>query len=400
MRCPALTLCVLLVMVAPCLASTHVVSPDGAGDFPTIQAAVNAAADGDTVLLTDGTFEGTGNRDVDFLGKAVVIRSLSGDPETCVISCDGSEVEPHRGFVFQSEEGPDSALAGLTITGGRVEYYGGGVLCAHPASPTITDCIFLGNIAHTGGGLWAGSVSTVANCTFERNEATRGGGMAQATSGLFIDCHFNKNLATYGGGVYIRSSCSPTFEGCVFDDNLGSHSGGGFHIEQHCYPQLRHCTVLGNYSPIGGGIYISIESSPSLLNCTIVENASVYTGIVTCGELCFPVIGNSIICNNLEGAAVTCWDSAATLTCCDVYGNAGGDWTDCLESQYGTEGNICEDPLFCGDAHPDLPHALRSNSPCAPDGNPACGLIGAWDVACGPTAVRKATWGTIKGTFR
>ncbi len=67
-------------------ATTYVVKSDGKGDFPNIQAAINAAASGDTVALTDGVFTGDGNRDISFLGKAMVLRSLSGNPVGCRIS--------------------------------------------------------------------------------------------------------------------------------------------------------------------------------------------------------------------------------------------------------------------------------------------------------------------------
>ena len=58
----------LMILAATASAATHVVRPDGAGDYPTIQAAIVAAAGGDIIELTDGTFTGDGNRDVNFLG--------------------------------------------------------------------------------------------------------------------------------------------------------------------------------------------------------------------------------------------------------------------------------------------------------------------------------------------
>ncbi|KPK99450.1 MAG: hypothetical protein AMK75_06395, partial [Planctomycetes bacterium SM23_65] len=132
--------------------ATYVVSPDGTGDFATIQDAINAAADRDVVELTAGVFSGPGNRDIDFLGKALTVRSRDGDPGACAIDCSGSDADPHRGFVFQSGEGPESVLAGVTVTGGWVDTRGGGILCEDLASPTITNCVLLENVAGTGGG--------------------------------------------------------------------------------------------------------------------------------------------------------------------------------------------------------------------------------------------------------
>jgi hypothetical protein len=102
----------------PAAATTYVIRPDGTADFPTIQAAIDAATDGDVIELTDGTFTGEGNRDIDYLGRAITIRSQSGNPEACAIDCEGSETEPHRGFYFHSGEGLDSILDGVTITHG------------------------------------------------------------------------------------------------------------------------------------------------------------------------------------------------------------------------------------------------------------------------------------------
>lgn len=92
--------------------------------------------------------------------------------------------------------------------------------------------------------------------------------------------------------------------------------------------------------------------------------------------------------------------SAGPLACCDFYGNAGGDWVGCVASQYGVNGNISEDPLFCDPGNQDF--TLHADSPCAPftSPNPECDLIGAWPVGCGPTPTAETTWGAIKALYR
>jgi hypothetical protein len=76
------------------------------------------------------------------------------------------------------------------------------------------------------------------------------------------------------------------------------------------------------------------------------------------------------------------------LTCCDIFGNEGGDWVGYIANFFGVDGNISEDPLFCGEENPFKPYALHMDSPCAPftAPNPECHLIGAWDVACGQSS--------------
>ena len=94
MHCAA-RLCVLLVLLGvlatpSTIATTYVVRPDGAGDFPTIQAAIDACVDGDVVELSDGEFTGDGNREIDLLSKAITLRSQSGHAPACIINCQVS----------------------------------------------------------------------------------------------------------------------------------------------------------------------------------------------------------------------------------------------------------------------------------------------------------------------
>lgn len=86
-------------------------------DQPTIQAGIDAASDGDTVLIAPGTYTGDGNRDIDFKGKSIVVKSEVG-PEQTIIDCQGTVEEPHRAFILKSGEDSSTTIEGLTITGG------------------------------------------------------------------------------------------------------------------------------------------------------------------------------------------------------------------------------------------------------------------------------------------
>ena len=81
--------------------------------FSTIQAAIDAAFDGDTVIVADGTYTGVGNKDLDFKGKAITVRSENG-PGSTIIDCEGEG----RGFNFENRETESSVLSGFTITNG------------------------------------------------------------------------------------------------------------------------------------------------------------------------------------------------------------------------------------------------------------------------------------------
>jgi hypothetical protein len=108
---------------------------------------------------------------------------------------------------------------------------------------------------------------------------------------------------------------------------------------------------------------------------------------------------NTIISFSIQGCAVLCDEnSTVALTCCDLYDNEDGDWIGRIANQYGINGNISEDPLFCDIAGGDF--TIDAASPCAPAHSSGCGLIGALPVGCGTTAVESATWGSIKASFR
>ncbi len=80
-------------------ARTWVVAPDGSGDAPTIQAAIDSTDfNGDVIMLLDGVFSGPGNRDLYNQGRGFAIVSQSGNPEDCIIDCEGSPEEPHGGI--------------------------------------------------------------------------------------------------------------------------------------------------------------------------------------------------------------------------------------------------------------------------------------------------------------
>ena len=161
--------CLFFVLSLPAMGTTYTIKPDGTGSYPTIQAAINAAVTGDSIVLTNGTFVGNGNRDVDFKGKALTVCSQSHNPTLCTINCQATAVNQHGGFEFSTNEGASSILEGITITGAY--RWGGGVFC-QGASPTIINCIFIANSSDWGAaGMYIHFYSSpmIADCQFIAN---------------------------------------------------------------------------------------------------------------------------------------------------------------------------------------------------------------------------------------
>jgi len=181
----------LTIGVVGAYAGTIYVCWDGSGDYLTIQEGIDAASDGDEVVVCDGTYTGPGNKDLDFHGKAITVRSANG-PDNCVIDCE----QRGRGFYFRSGETKASVMDGFTITGGHAGQ-GGAIYCSE-TSPTVLNCVISANVAVEGGGIYCSESSpTVVNCVIRDNSALFGNG---------------------GGGIYCFEG-SPTFVNCVIAEN-------------------------------------------------------------------------------------------------------------------------------------------------------------------------------------
>jgi hypothetical protein len=209
------------------------------GEYPTIQAAIDAAVDGDEVVIADGTYTGEGNKNLDFGGRLITVRSASGDPETCIIDCE----EDGRAFHFHSGETAEARVEGLTIRDGLVWEDGpggAGVFC-ESSSPSFDNCRF------------------VSHFVYPEQQPARGAAMAlhdsspMVTGCVFLDNTGDGACAAYGGAVFSQNG-SPVFEDCIFEGNIAK--GGS-------------CASNGR---AGGGALASVGGSPSLIRCRVVEN--------------------------------------------------------------------------------------------------------------------------------
>lgn len=201
-------ICMCLIFVIPSQARTITVDDDGPADFDNIQAAVDDANDGSEIIVADGTYTGTGNRDIDFLGKAITLRSESG-PESCIIDCQNLS----RAFYFHNGEDANSVLDGFTLTNGSAA--SGGAISCSGSSPVIANCIITsnraGSLSGSGGAVLCGEYScpTITNCTITGNSAGTGGAICCYESiASMSNCILSDNLAEIGSEIAITSSHS------------------------------------------------------------------------------------------------------------------------------------------------------------------------------------------------
>jgi len=168
----------------------------------SIQEAVDNSWEGRTVWISPGTYTGQGNRDIDFRGRAITVKSENG-PQDCIVDCQNAG----GGFYFHSGEMELSVLSGLTITNGSGE--GTAIYCDDRTEPTITNCIVIGN---AGDGIYCDHESrpTIANCAVVDN-----GGVGIEAWGMESATITNCTIAQNGAyGIYSRFGGS-TITNCI-----------------------------------------------------------------------------------------------------------------------------------------------------------------------------------------
>ena len=378
----------LLVVTASVLQADTIHVPS---QQPTIQAGIDAAVDGDTVLVADGTYTGDGNRGITFKGKAIVVMSENG-PESCIIDCEGNwPNDPHGGFTFFQGEDSTSIVQGFTIMNGSRES-GGGISC-HNSSPTITGNTITGNWANSyGGGIncWRNSYPTITGNTISGNVSnSNGGGIScfNCSPTITSNTISGNTSDESGGGIYCNGfSTSPTIEGNTISGNISNGGGGGIKCSASS-PNIIGNTISGNTASgifgDGGGIGCYL-SSPTITGNKITGNTADYDGGgIAVWHSSFPTINGNTISGNtatFEGGGIACSWSSPTITNCILWGNSDEIYVlngnpiftySNIQGGWSGEGNIDEDPMF---VQPDTAmytdHRLLWRSPCIDTGHP------------------------------
>lgn len=237
----AIVLCVLFVTSASVASNIIYVDAGGPNDpgtgtsedpFRSIQDAIEAADNGDTIEIRPGLYTGPGNRDLDPNGKSIIISSVdANDPDVVA----ATQIDPNgagRGFYFHSGEDANCVVRGLTVINGYTGGKGAGIYC-YCSSPTVTNCIISGNSAGThGGGLFC-----------------------QNSSPLIIGCIISGNTSANDGGGIEHWRGKSVLTNCIISNNQANGVGGGADYFDNNDIMLVNCTFAGNSAGSGGALY-------------------------------------------------------------------------------------------------------------------------------------------------
>ncbi len=295
----ARTAALLLAHLAAAVAAMSVTTASAAtlrvpAEWPSIQAAISAASNGDTVLVAPGTYF----ENLDFLDKGLVLRSEAGAAQTVI---DGQRLAPVIVIIAYSERA--SSVLGFTLRNGwsnssvPVTGRGGGGVLAWFGSVTITDNVIENNWATQGGGIYVENALATIERNHIRNNLRPGNfggssGTGVHATGFRTVIRIAHNIIegnkiqgqADGGAVSLFNTAHPTvIESNVIRNNSGATRGGAFAMVSQIQGRVRFANnlVTGNSAQYGGGLYVSMVNGGAgfdMVNNTVADNIASEAG--------------------------------------------------------------------------------------------------------------------------
>ncbi|MFL6350251.1 MAG: OmpL47-type beta-barrel domain-containing protein [Bryobacteraceae bacterium] len=341
---------------------------------PTIQAAINAAVNGDTVLIAPGTYF----ENINFSGKAITVTSEQGPAVTII---DGGSLGPVA--TFANSETTQSVLSGLTLQHGQGTFaagYGGGGIHIANASPTISGNVITNNTAGSfGGGIFVQSGSPIIKKNTITNNGQIPGSSGGVGGGIYIagtgsaqvignTISNNQQAQGFGGAIGINAA-SPTIQNNFISANSSYSQGGAIYVINTSSPLIVQNLIVGNSAGTGGGVYWSIPSgsAPFLLSNTVSNNSALTQGsaVYVSGFLSSSELIDNIIVSAVGTSTLYCDPSySATppiVKANDIFASSGTAYVGSCSSLGGKNGNLSLDPEFREPASTD--YHLLTGSP-------------------------------------
>jgi parallel beta-helix repeat protein len=326
-------------------------------DQPTIQQAIDAAANGDTVLVAPGTYNGN----INFNGKVITVMSSGGAAVTTIAGDGGDSV-----VKFISAEGSTSVLEGFTVTGGFSRANGGGILVSN-SSPTIRNNTITRNVATSGLGIAVQSGSPlIQRNTISDNSQFGSGGSG---GGIFVGgdstAKITGNTITRnalpnggdGGGIALAAG-SATVSANLITGNSVFNRGGGIAIFNFSTATIVNNVIADNSAndQTSEGVYIAASGSGPFFTNNTVINSTHFSASNT-------DVQNNIIFTSSSKPAITCGTVAAPTLIDNILFSIDGTPNGglCVDV-VGTKGNVAENPLFVNPARGDYHFADGSRA--------------------------------------
>lgn len=383
LACRIVTISLLALAALPVAAATTIHVP---ADKPTIQGAIDAAVDGDTVLVSDGAYL----ENIDFKGKGITVKSVNGAKTTTI---DGSKVD----YVvkFTTNEGLTSILDGFTITNG----FPGGINIGG-SSPKVQNSTITGNTGCSGIGINVGGAAPIIQNNIISNNVqvgcsggVGGGGIEVigASNGAQIIGNTitgnNSGSGARGGGIGLWTPGPVLIRGNFISGNTASDGGGIGGANDTSGVLIIENVITGN-TALGTGGGIEIDNTVFLiLNNTIAGNDAPGGGSAFFGAF-FTLTGPMTFSNNLiigkaGQSALGCraFDTVnpPMFSFNDVFSPGGPSYGSICIDQTGKNGNISVDPLFVNSATSDF--HLNAGSAAIDAGSNAAASLPAQDIA-------------------
>jgi hypothetical protein len=378
---------------------------DGTGHAPTIQAAFDSSAVGDSILVGPGTYRGH----VDALGG----RSLLGrdGAAATILDADGD-----TSCLYSFPSDFNFLIEGFTLIGAQ-ESYGYAdpfaVGFTGPGSVEVRGCIFEETEC---GAIATGAETRVVGCEVRNGSGIFFSPDSYGASLLIEDCLFENNIAQSHGGeaaivqiVPIGSTVKASVRSCTFRHNQNGFSdrpiiGFDYGSFSQLEFELVGCLFHDNDGPAVGFAPLSIINGP---RHGAIGNEEVYihsNTIVRSGGLRLDEIPATptriyveynIITGGAVGVVMPVGATHFQISCDNVWNN-GQNWVGFADPT-GMNSCISLPPLFCNPSADVF--TLAANSPCLPPAS-GCGIIGALGQGCGTVSVESKSWGQIKGLYR